>query len=686
MSVNWRDLYSNTTELGVYCRTDHDVDVFAYRDLSEEYLLEKFRSLTDLSMGSVELIPLIKDWASEYHLSDARANLLRPFEFEKGKRLLEIGCGCGAITRQFGEMGLEVCALEGSLARAKVARERCRDLSNVSVFCDNFNDFPAKGAFDLVTLIGVLEYAPTYFGGDNPVQGMLSRAREMLAPGGTLIIAIENRLGLKYFAGHEEDHVGIPYWGIQNLYRPKAAITYGRRQLEELVLNSGFQKVNFFYPFPDYKIPNLVVSESGVLDKDFSPADIIAGHGSRSYNSPVETPFDESLVWSSLGDNALLPELSNSFLVFCSVDQDSNSFGSEWLARQYSINRIHRIVTQTTFARNGAGGIEVAKEVLTPQRDGLIASHLPHSERYERGCNLIQKIKRIFASESSQEPVKEVLQPWIDYLLSSRVVATGQIHQWRLPTNFVDCVPHNLIVVEDGSVRYIDREWKWPESVEFSWIFIRGIMVMFGKCFTYGPYEGLKVKDAVRELGMLFGFRLTSTDIARALELERQLVCGKPGTVPDDELIFLEQFANAQLKNMFQISRAEDRRVNVESDQVNEELPNTGNAMKKEIDGEIEECSKLAALLQQKLRKITEYEFLLDQRSKQIREKSQEIAEKSKEIERKEEIIKALQDSQQLHSARIAALEDLNHRIMNSKGWKGLNLIRNLKQRVRGAA
>ncbi len=60
--------------------------------------------LADPSSLSSELRAAITDWPSQYHLSAKRANLLRPFaEDLRGKRVLEIGAGYGAITRYLGE-------------------------------------------------------------------------------------------------------------------------------------------------------------------------------------------------------------------------------------------------------------------------------------------------------------------------------------------------------------------------------------------------------------------------------------------------------------------------------------------------------------------------------------------------------------------------------------------------------
>jgi hypothetical protein len=68
-------------------------------DAEENYMHEAIRSARDCSSSSFELERYIKDWPSEYHFSRHRTNLLRPFPLQRYQRVLEIGAGCGAITR-----------------------------------------------------------------------------------------------------------------------------------------------------------------------------------------------------------------------------------------------------------------------------------------------------------------------------------------------------------------------------------------------------------------------------------------------------------------------------------------------------------------------------------------------------------------------------------------------------------
>ena len=150
-------------------------------DEAEQRLAAILAAATDLSVFSRELATQWTDWPSLYHLSSSRANLLRPFwDRLEMAEVLDIGAGCGAITRYLGECGARVLALEGSPRRAAMARSRTRDLDNVTVVADRFDQFVCDQRFDVVTLIGVLEYAALFTEGDEPAVRMLERVRDLL--------------------------------------------------------------------------------------------------------------------------------------------------------------------------------------------------------------------------------------------------------------------------------------------------------------------------------------------------------------------------------------------------------------------------------------------------------------------------------------------------------------------------
>ena len=281
---------------------------FAYSDGAEveDRLYNIVSSARDCSTFSTQLAGSITDWPSEYHLSRFRHCLLRPLGIPAGSRVLELGCGCGAITRYLGEIGAEVVAVEGSLPRARVAAERCRDLPNVRVFVDDLLQFETDERFDFVFLIGVLEYAAVFSSQENPFAHYLHSVTRFLASGGRVVVAIENKLGLKYFNGCAEDHVGVPFFGIQDLYGPQTARTFGRVDLKAQLSSAGLPNAYFYYPFPDYKLPSVVLSEEALSDPEFNAGDLLARSHARDYAGSPFRSFDEALAFSVLHDNGLL--------------------------------------------------------------------------------------------------------------------------------------------------------------------------------------------------------------------------------------------------------------------------------------------------------------------------------------------------------------------------------------------
>ena len=132
-------------------------DDFGYKDSgdAQNKIYRIIKNSKDKGVFSAELINQADDWPTYYHLTPLRANILRPFikQISAG-RSLELGAGCGAITRFLGELGGKVVAVEGSADRARIIGNRCAELKNVTVIADLIQNFEPDEKFDVVTLIG----------------------------------------------------------------------------------------------------------------------------------------------------------------------------------------------------------------------------------------------------------------------------------------------------------------------------------------------------------------------------------------------------------------------------------------------------------------------------------------------------------------------------------------------------
>jgi SAM-dependent methyltransferase len=159
-------------------------------------------------------------------------------------------------------------------------------------------------------LIGVLEYAKYYVHSDNPFEDFLEKVYDFLKPGGKVYIAIENRLGMKYLSGAPEDHLGVPYCGIDGYANTEGkARTFTRSELKALIEQAGFSAPFFYYPFPDYKLPIVIYSDGyAPLKGDVLPL-------SPDYDRPRLSPFNEYNAMGSLFGKEEYKYLSNSFLM-----------------------------------------------------------------------------------------------------------------------------------------------------------------------------------------------------------------------------------------------------------------------------------------------------------------------------------------------------------------------------------
>lgn len=250
-------------------------------------------------------------WATLYHLSRQRENILTWYPFQKNACILEVGAGCGAITGVLLDEADTVTAVELSKKRSLINANRHQNNSNLEIVVGNFNivEKHLEKKYDYITLIGVFEYAETYMECDFPYITFLNKINSHLKEGGKILIAIENRMGLKYFAGCKEDHVGKYFEGIESYPNTKGVKTFTKQELEQLFLQAGYTKYQFYYPYPDYKFPTVIYSD------EFLPKQGELYNNIRNFDSDRWVLFDETKTFDGIIASGLFPMFSNSFFI-----------------------------------------------------------------------------------------------------------------------------------------------------------------------------------------------------------------------------------------------------------------------------------------------------------------------------------------------------------------------------------
>lgn len=458
-------------ESSVWVQNQHKEFDYSEGLESEKYLESVFRNAKDLSNGSQELESYIKDWSSEYHLSSKRAQLFAGFDFDPSLNVLEVGCGCGAITRYLGETFEGVVSIEGSIKRARIAKLRTKDLGGVSIICAPFQEIKFKRQFDIIFCIGVYEYSAAFVSGENPYNSVLRYFKDMLTPSGFVIIAIENQFGLKYFNSSREDHTGKMFEGLEGYPEHRNKVkTFGKYELEN-TLKEVFSNIKFYYPYPDYKLPDCIIGDDFLAGP--RAGELVSQLGSRDYGFEMQHLWDESLVSIELSKNGMLPFFSNSFLVFAGKSEIVGvSF--KQLAVMISSGRNYDFRTKTLICADKTDGITVLKKAMSGKniisfgKLSLVESCSKWRDSFSLQTVLLGNCA---LKDAKLEDIFRPCREWIDFLKGKSEYYDEERY---LAGDYVDCIWCNFFHDPDGG-SIIDKEWVWNEKIRMNTIIIRSI-------------------------------------------------------------------------------------------------------------------------------------------------------------------------------------------------------------------
>lgn len=595
-----------------------------YIDGSEDHILTVLQNTFDRSAGSDELLGRIKDWPTAYHFSPARHNLLNPFHFSAQHRVLEIGCGTGVNLRAIAETGAEVVGVEGTKVRAIAARTRCEGLDNVSIYAGDIKSLPNIGLFDAVLLIGVLEYSGSIQGGLGGPDELLQVALRHLKNDGELILAIENQIGLKYLLSYPEDHIGLPWIGVEGYRERSGPRTWSRKQLSSMLTRNGLTNQRWLFPFPDYKHPTIILSQELLISE----------HGCRLVKNFVRTPVVDysgspSFVCDSISafgvmvDAGLTAEISNSFLVTGSRTHNKSSLTDSrevaWLGH---IGRLKKWRTARTIVASNEGFVlntpldkfsDASEDWLSNIRTGIceVIDGVPLDDLINQSL----RQKNLEETRVSLERYRRFLEKHVIERnpLEPHNPFSGSDLPQHLPPEFLDCIPQNLISVGD-ELTFIDREWVAISTISLTKIWIRGLMCVAVNAINRKTplffTDARTVIDSICHLSEIIGISIQRLEVESVIYSDepqlQSLVSGQSVAV---NTVHIEHQMNSLARPTSQTSSSQDMTlVNEKIEElklVNQQLQEL-KLERQHLTNRVELLSGTAADLHSALRKTRE--------------------------------------------------------------------------------
>lgn len=470
-----------------------------------------------------------RDWCHLYHLSKARTNLIEWIDIDKDEVILEVGAECGAITGFLAKKAGSVTALESDAVKTEINRTRHRSFSNITYLqgtLQTLKESCAERHFDKIFLIGSLPLAELYMGhnNENAYGEMLGELKEFLKPEGRLILALPNRLGLKYFAGCREDYFGAPFTGLEDYYYHKGMRTFGKKELADLLTKQGFPEHMFYYPYPDYRFMTQLFSDERLPKEGELHTNLV------NFDQGRYVFFDETLVYDGLVKEELFSSLSNSFLVITGKQPVSDLIYSK-----YSYERADSFTLRTDLRKRKETGEWYAKKSALQKEAEEHVNGLPGISRrlsdFYRGsgievCSCDEDVTFPFVSgKTLQEKIEslvvvarfdEIRELIREYCLRVKKNCKDTFRETRefrkvfgkvkLPKGLlcadvsdIDLIFSNIILTENGTWKVIDYEWTFTFPIPLHFLLYRAF---YFACHQIRPCEVLSLPRLLMEEGI----------------------------------------------------------------------------------------------------------------------------------------------------------------------------------------
>ena len=383
---------------------------------------------------------------------------------------------------------------------------------NLTIMVGNLNDMQFEETFDYVILNGVLEYAISFTDSDKPYHLFLSNLSRFLKPKGKFLIAIENRLGLKYFNGAKEDHTGNYFLGLNGYVGNETVRTFSKSELIRLLSDIGFKFHKFYYPYPDYKFPNEIFTDETLEENEY-------GRPIINIEEDRYVLFNENLVNESLIKEGVSDVFANSFLVECSQEQ----FEAKVLYAKLNSERNERFRIGTVIQKAEKQKREVIKFPLNIKAEKHVANiFINMQDKKEKNihplqCDLQDKeLKFPFLNAKTLDAICcEMIQnnrcsDVIDLLHEFFIKMKKNNNECKLVSNIytqefckyfgnykinrefecvfdfnIDLIMDNIYQI-DGEYVIIDCEWVYSQWIPVSFIEWRALNELYSK------HEGLR--------------------------------------------------------------------------------------------------------------------------------------------------------------------------------------------------
>ena len=380
-----------------------------------------------------------------------------------------------------------------------------KEAENMLILSEDMENL--EGKWDYIVVSDAFAKVPAKFGGRAPYQQFFELLKEHLNPRGHIILALDNRYGLRYFAGCKERLTGKYFEGLEGYANSEGVRTFSKEAVLEMVKKSGFEGIQTYYPYPDYRYMTALYTDAHLPSLGELTGNLF------NFAEERVVLFDEAKVFDGLIKEGRFQDFSNSYLFDLTIEKEKAE--EELLFLKYSVERDEKYRIRTEIVKK-CDGTKIVRKVPYTKEAKSHVDMLKHWEevlekKYEPAnvsvnrCTLTTKgaefeflkgrtledvldeylTEKDFAGfvgeiKAYTEKLKEILRP-VPFVANEKFKEIfGEISfetpQMAAEINNIDLIFPNIILT-DGKWNVIDYEWTFDFQIPLKFIIHRAIVL-----------------------------------------------------------------------------------------------------------------------------------------------------------------------------------------------------------------
>lgn len=399
------------------------------------------------------------------------------------------------------------------------------------------------GTWDYIVAGDVFARVPALFSGKDPYGAFFEEIKKHLKKDGHLILAVDNRYGLRYFAGCKERLTGRYFESLEGYGKSEGVRTFSKERIRKISKDAGFSGCRIYYPYPDYCYMTALYTDGHLP----SPGELTRNLCNLEEERMVL--FDEAKVFDGLIKEGKFQEFSNSYLFDLTLEDQHPE--EELLFLKYSVERDAKYQIRTEIIKKADGSKIVRKlphsekaaahvEKLKYWETALSKAYAPAGVQVNR-CTLTrggaefefltgQTLESVLNEKLEQDDFSGFMEEIQNYvkklegLLPLKPFVPGErfeeifgsvvfeTPQKAAKLNNIDLIFSNIILI-DGKWNIIDYEWTFDFPIPVKFIIHRAVSLFCEQ----KKQKNLQCSQICRMIG------ISESEETRFLEMEHRL-------------------------------------------------------------------------------------------------------------------------------------------------------------------